>query len=285
LVAIILFISSVILYLSIRWAQLLGVPNQIQNLAMFAVPSSIFFVLTVSIKQSLSISFADLLLTVFAAIFLSYLGSIFSLKSLRLAPNPGYSLMISKSYVIFTAVVAVLLFRAELTFKSAFAIFLIVFGSALISLPKVGNLNGTSKRGVTWFLYALGAFFCWGVLALLSKYILSNGLNVFVYLFYLTLLVTVLISLEMYVQRVSLRNPGTASVLALVLISVFSTIFNLSMQYGYIVSPNIGYINAANASSISVVALFSVILFNDEFSFRKFVGIIGSTLGLLLLFI
>lgn len=73
----------------------------------------------------------------------------------------------------------------------------------------------------------------------------------------------------------------------------FFIIFLLSIVGSYLpnvtslnsikLAPNIGYVNAINASSISAVTLFSALLFKDEFSIKKFVGVIGVTAGLILL--
>jgi uncharacterized membrane protein len=55
------------------------------------------------------------------------------------------------------------------------------------------------------------------------------------------------------------------------------------MIVGLDLAPNIGYVNAINASSISAVTVFSAILFKDDFSLKKFIGVLGVTAGLLLL--
>ena len=61
--------------------------------------------------------------------------------------------------------------------------------------------------------------------------------------------------------------------------------FNYFMQLGYTLAPNIGYVNATNAASISLVTIFAILLFKDEFSIKKLVGILGVTAGLLLLLV
>lgn len=282
-VSLALFVSSVALYLTVRRSQVIGVSTQLQNLSMFAIPAIFYLILISGTRQSLLVNWETLSAIVFASVFLSYLGNVFSLEGIHLSPNPGYSLMISKSYVILTTLVAVPLFHSELTMKSSLAIALIVVSSALISIPGRSAVS-TAGKGLAWLVYSLGAFFCWGGLALVSKYILSRGLNVFVYLFYLTSFVTVLIFVEARLRKVSLTVPRSA-VVTVFLIGIFSVFFNLSMQTGYILAPNPGYINAVNASSISLLTLLSVFFFKDEFSFRKFLGVIGSTAGLVLLFL
>jgi len=73
--------------------------------------------------------------------------------------------------------------------------------------------------------------------------------------------------------------------LILMLIGIFSTGFNLFQFLAIQSAPNIGYVNAINASSISVVTILAIILFKDEFSKKKLIGVLGVTIGLLLLLV
>src|SRR3990167_11159878 len=121
-----LFVSSVLLYLFVRKSQLVKIPDTLNNLAMFALPTVIFFIVAVVQKKSLVISWENLILIIIAAFFFSYLGNVWSLKSIKLAPNPGYSLIISKSYVVFTTVIAVIFLNAHISLRNAIAIIFIV---------------------------------------------------------------------------------------------------------------------------------------------------------------
>lgn len=69
------------------------------------------------------------------------------------------------------------------------------------------------------------------------------------------------------------------------MIGVFATSFNYFMQVGFDLAPNVGYVNAANAASISLLTLMSALLFKDDLSLRKIIGIIGVTVGLFVLFL
>jgi hypothetical protein len=68
-------------------------------------------------------------------------------------------------------------------------------------------------------------------------------------------------------------------------IGILSAAFNYFMQVGIQLAPNVGYVNAVNASSISAVTIGAVLFFHDDFSKRKFLGVIGVTIGLILLVI
>lgn len=279
--SLILFFSSVALYLFVRKSQLLEVPTAFNNLAMFALPSMIYLAVNLFQGNSLALSSIRFLLILFSAFFFSYLGGIFSLVSMKEAPNPGYSLIISKSYVTFTTIAAIPLFGSAITLKNAVAIIFILIFSALIMITKSGKKKVEGKK---WLLYSFGAYFAWGFLALMSKYLLDQGINVMVYIFYLTLFVSLMILTEIKTKKVKLTfNPGIIK--TLILIGIFSMSFNLFIQIGYIYAPNPGYINAVNASSISLVTLASAYFFKDELTLRKIIGVFGVTGGLILLFI
>jgi len=135
-----------------------------------------------------------------------------------------------------------------------------------------------------WLIFSLGAFLAWGNLALVSKYLINQGIPVTVTLFYWTFIVSILIFIESKVRRIKI-NINNNTLLIFLLMGVSSTLFNLFMQVGYIYSPNPGYINAANASSISLLTLLSAFFFKDELNSRKVVGVLGVTAGLILLFL
>ncbi len=134
-----------------------------------------------------------------------------------------------------------------------------------------------------WLPYAFGAFFCFGMLAIISKYLLDIGVSVYVRLIYLCAIVNVLILIELFTKRKRVAFPSPSGVFILICIGTMSAAFNYFTQVGYTLAPNIGYINAINASSIAGVSLFSALIFKDELNARKFVGILGVILGLILL--
>ena len=55
------------------------------------------------------------------------------------------------------------------------------------------------------------------------------------------------------------------------------------MQVGFDLAPNIGYVNAINAASIAAVTVFSALLFKDELTLKKLVGVLGIIFGLIIL--
>lgn len=282
--SLLMFVSSVVLYLSLRKSSLLNTPIQLNNLAMFALPL-VFYLLMLAAgsRDSLQISPFHFIVLVIMSFFFSYLGNVFSLKSIELAPNPGYSLILSKSYVVFTSLVAVFVFHSDLTVRAALAISIIVAFSSLVMINQSSSKN--SKASVLWLPLALTSFFCWGFLALSSKYLLLQGVSVMSRLIYLTAIVSVFIIGEIIATKPKRFKVNSGQFLLLLVIGAASSGFNYFMQVGFNLAPNIGYVNAINASSIALVSVLSALLFKDELTVRKMIGVVGVTVGLIMLVI
>lgn len=97
--SLIMFISSVIMYLLVRKSQLVKINNRLINIAMFLIPCLLYIPLSYYQHLTFLLSLKHLLIIFIASFFFSYLANVFSLTSIKLAPNPGYSLIISKSYM------------------------------------------------------------------------------------------------------------------------------------------------------------------------------------------
>ena len=249
---------------------------------MFLIPLIVYLLLAINTPTRFTLKPFEYLIILIQGIFFSYLGNAFSLKGIGYSPNPGYSLIISKSYVVFTAVASVFIFSSPLTFKSVIAILCIVAFSALIIIDKNKNKTDSNKL---WLPYTIGAFFCWGLLALSSKYLLNLGVPILTRLIYSMIVVTILILGEIKVKKVNIFNISKSQLLTLLMIGIFGSSFNYFMQVGFDLAPNVGYVNATNAASISLLTLMSAFIFKDELSLKKMIGIVGVTAGLIFLFI
>lgn len=276
-----MFLSSGIMYLVIRKSSLLKIPSQINNLAMFLVPLFAYLIIGIVTKQDFLLSFWQYLIIIVESVLFSYLGNVSSLKSIEYAPNAGYSLVISKSYVVFTTIIAVLFLNAELTVLKTVAIILIVIFSALIMINK-----NTIKKNVKslWLPLSFTAFFCWGMLSLTSKYLFNQGVNTFVFLSFTYFIVSSLIGTEIKNKQIEL-TPIMKFPLTFLSIGILSTTFNLGLFQAIKYAPNVGYVNAINAASISLVTILSILLFKDEFNLRKVIGVFGVIAGLVMLLI
>jgi len=282
LASILMFLSSVALYLCVRKSNSLKTPQQLNNLAMFLIPAIVYLLLTVNSSTRFALKPLEYLIIIIQSIFFSYLGNVFSLKGIEYSPNPGYSLIISKSYVVFTAIASIFIFNAPLTMKSVIAIALIIIFSALITID-IGKDKTSSNR--LWLPYTVGAFFCWGLLALSSKYLLNLGVPILTRLIYSMIVVTVLIIGEMKIKKINALLISKTQLITLIMIGIFGSSFNYFMQVGFNLAPNVGYVNAVNAASISLLTLMSAFIYKDELTIKKMIGIAGVTAGLLFLFI
>lgn len=280
--SLLMFVSSVALYLCVRKSNALKTPQQLNNLAMFLIPVIVYLVLIVRTPTNFLLTPLQYLLIVVQGIFFSYLGNMFSLRGIEYAPNPGYSLIISKSYVVFTAVASIFIFSAPLTMSSVIAIALIVLFSALITIDK--DKNRTTSNSL-WLPYTMGAFFCWGFLALSSKYLLNMGVPILTRLILSMIVTTVIILGEILYKKVEWQRVSKDQLTTLLLIGMLGASFNYFMQVGFNLAPNVGFVNAANAASISLLTLASAFFFKDELTVKKMIGVIGVTVGLLLLFL
>lgn len=280
--SLLMFISSVALYLCVRKSNALKTPQQLNNLAMFLIPVIVYLVLIVRTPTNFLLTPFQYLLIVVQGIFFSYLGNMFSLRGIEYAPNPGYSLIISKSYVVFTAVASIFIFSAPLTMSSVAAIALIIVFSALITIDKDKNRTDSNKL---WFPYTMGAFFCWGFLALSSKYLLNVGVPILTRLILSMIVTTVIILGEILYKKVEWKKVSKDQITTLLLIGILGASFNYFMQVAFNLAPNVGFVNAANAASISLLTLASAFFFKDELTVKKMIGVFGVTVGLLLLFL
>ncbi|MBU0974146.1 EamA family transporter [Patescibacteria group bacterium] len=162
------------------------------------------------------------------------------------------------------------------------AIVLIVLFGALITIDKDKSRTTSNKL---WFPYTMGAFFCWGFLALSSKYLLNMGVPILTRLILSMIVVTILILGEIKLKKINIFQINKPQVVTLLFIGIFGSSFNYFMQVAFNLAPNVGYVNAINAASISLLTLMSSFFFKDELTLKKMIGIFGVTAGLLLLFL
>jgi uncharacterized membrane protein len=283
LASLLMFASSVVLYLFIRKCTLLKIPPQFTNLSVFAVPLIAFLVMSLIQKESLVISPYQLGVLFLASLLFSYLGSVLSLKSIEAAPNPGYSLIVSKSYVVFTAVASVFVFSSPLSLRSIISIIMIIAFSALITVNKPTKKKASHSN--LWLWLSIGTFFCWGLLAMASRYLISQGVGTLARLVYIHLFVSLLFLGEIGIKKVGVKKLRPHHLWVLLFAGLASIGFDYFMQLGYSLAPNVGYISAVNASSIGAVTLLSAWLFKDELNLRKLIGVLGVTAGMILLLI
>lgn len=275
------FVTSVVLYLLVRKLGLDKVSSRVINLACFGIPFFICLGISLSSGDQLAITGAPLAATMFAGMGCAYVGTFTLFKSLEAAPNPGYPLIISKSYVLYTVFLSALIFGSSLSWLKFVGV-LAILGFAFLVV--IDHANDRDSSRAIWLPLALTSFACFGTLSLLVKYVLDSGVPVFVFLMYLYAIASLLIIIEILITRPSLRIK-TSQWIILLAIGALSALFDLSGFQAIKLAPNVGYVNAVNVASISVVTLLSAIIFKDHLSVRKFIGVLGVVAGMTVLFI
>jgi len=244
---------------------------------MFLIPAITYLFLSFATKTTLILSLPHLSLVIGTAFLWSYLGNYFSQKGILFAPNPGYSLVIQKSYVVLTTIAAIFLFGSSISLPKIFGIFVILIFVGIISLS-----GKTHKSESKWVLFSILAHLCFAFGSLMSKQFLNMGLQPYTYLFYITSFVSVLNLIEAKRKKVKIKLNRNQIILILI-IGLASVGFNTFMQFGYKLAPNPGYVVAINTASIMSLTIFSALIFKDELSKQKIVGVLGVLFGLLIL--
>jgi drug/metabolite transporter (DMT)-like permease len=281
LLAIGLIISSVLYYLVLRRSKDAGFSVDEQTLAMFSLPMVFMGIFCFFSGRSFDISTQNLLIILGNAIFFSWFGNRLSLMGINRAPNQGYSLVISKGYVIMNAVLSVWLFDSPLPPKSIISILLVMVFSGLILIDKPSDKKKSSEG---WILPTVLAFFAFGFQALVMKYLINVGVDSLVILFYILVVLLIMFIGNSIISKKKFMLKGKG-IYWLLLISILYIFFNVFMLYGYEYAPNPGYVSAANIGSVALVTIFSALIFKDDLNRRKVFGVIGVVCSLVLLFI
>lgn len=284
--ALVMYISSVVIYLALRVLQNNKIPSEVNNFFMWAFSALTFVLIAIYNWQFPQLEIKYIIFLFCTAFFLSYWGQIFSFEGIRKSPNPGYSLMIQKSYAVFTTVAAVFLFGSELTSKNVIAIIMVIaFLTLILKSDEKENSKQVSKG---WILDSFVAFFLFGINALAAKWLLDQGVDPFVRGFYVMIFLFILFAFDILrksnVNNKFIEHLKTKKLYPwFILMGVANGFFNLSMQYAYDYTPNVGYVNIINTASIAAITVLSAILFNEKLGLKKFIGILGVTGGIVLL--
>jgi len=149
----------------IKYGWRAGVPAPVINFATYAV-ALLVFVFAVPKGEFNVFARADIWLVVFAGLCV-YFGNAASVRGFNLAPNPGYSQAINKSYVVLTVIAAILMFGGELAWRKIAGIALILASQLLI----VGkNPQAKTPHDSRWIGLSFVALFCYAGWSVAVKY-------------------------------------------------------------------------------------------------------------------
>lgn len=281
IIAILVMLSSSLMYLIIRKAKEKKCGVEFQNLAIFFVPTFIYFIYNIIFSKNMVLDLKYILIILIAAVCFSWLGNYFSLKAIEKAPNPGGSLMIQKSYTIMTTILSVFLFSSKITLKSIIGIIIVLLFMAFIIIEKQNNQK---KEQSPWLIYTFLAFFGFGFLSLTITYLGRQGIESTVINFYICLIVSIISIIQISIKKVKIRIDKN-NIYIMFGIGICSAMFNFCLTYGYQIAPNPGFISASNAASIAILTILYKIFFNDKLSKQKIIGVTGVLIGLIILFI
>lgn len=281
-----MFMFSILQYLILRKLQKMQIPNIICNLALFLPAVPVLLLTTVLMQESLLLRWEFLLYIFLTTLLFAYLGNIFSLKGIQNAPNSGYSLIIQKSYAVYTTFAAVVLFGSVINLKSIIAILIVIAFSILIMIDKpTKDLAKVDNK--KWIVPSFLAFFLFGNLVLASKWLLINDVDPVVRTFYGFTLVSILYAFTAFKDtkqtKIKLPKMSYLIVFLLIIMGVSNGLFNMFMQFALDTAPNIGFVNILNTASITPITLLSALIFKESLNLRKIIGIFGVTAGIIIL--
>jgi len=282
--SLLMYFFSVVMYLVLRKLQRVGIPSEINNFFMWGFAALTFIFLALKAWKLPILDWYWVLFVIITSYFCSFLGQRLSLEAIKNAPNSGYSLMIQKSYAIYTVIASVFLFDSELTLKNILVILLVLVFMTLL----VSSDGKQAKADPKWVRDSFLAFFAFGTLALTTKWMLNFGVDPIVRSFYVMCTLSVMFTIDLF-RRPQAKTDWKKFLNMkkfypwYILMGVTTGLFNLFMQYAYEITPNIGYVNIFNTASIAAITLLSALIFKEELTLRKFIGVLGVTLGVVLL--
>ena len=278
-----MFVSSIIYYLIIKKAQLNKIENKLYMVFNFAVPTLLFLFINISKHINIFIDLKLIGIILLISFFLNYIGSSVSYLAISKAPNAGYSVIIQKSYAVYTSIAAIYLFHSFLSLRKFFAILFIIFSTAIVSITRGKKLN---FKNYQWVVLSFVSFFCFGTLRLANKLIISAGVPVITLLFWAAFFTTIISLIDLILNKKQVKTKITINnFLFLLGIGVSVTFFYYFLQTAEVIAPNIGYVGAINTASNAFYTILVALIFKDHLSVKKFLAVLGVTAGLILLVI
>ena len=140
-----------------------------------------------------------------------------------------------------------------------------------------------------WIWYSLYCTIAFGALSLLGRWIGTQQIETITWLLYLYLFISVWVIADLLIhrkntiifkQKLNLKQWGI-----IISVGLFLAVFGTSMQNARVIAPNPGYVDAINTSSNAFFTFLTSLFFKDELTKEKLIGIIGVTIGLIILVI
>lgn len=135
---------------------------------------------------------------------------------------------------------------------------------------------------MNWFLLAFISLFMFAGITLIQKYLLNLGIHPIIFGLYLMAFTFIgfLITAIITKQKVIVPNIW---ILFLILAGVLALFGNLAATFSFKFAENPGYVQAIISASGVAVLFASIFLFKAELTPLKLVGVLLTTLGIILL--
>jgi drug/metabolite transporter (DMT)-like permease len=271
------FFTLVAYFYVLRVLKKRGVDISVILFYIFLVFGISCFLYAIIYSSNLLVSLNLLFVIIIAAIF-SYIGNHFNFRALEAAPNHGYSMAVTNSFIIIVTIFSVFLYGSEFNVLKLIGVIITFLGSTAVAYSR----KKSSKKDSRWVLYSLVTTIFFASFILTSKYLLINQIPPEVYLAYVSVIIAPIFFFSAGIKKI--RKYNQKSNLGLFLLAgLLSFVFNIAAHVGYDIAPNPGYVTAFNYSSIIVVALIGHIFFGDELSASKSIGIVSVIAGLVLM--
>lgn len=280
--SLLMFISSIVYYIVLKVALDSKIDNKLYMVANFFLPAILFLMINIITKTPILIPLKYIIILVASAFIFSYIGSKISYTAQDYISNPGYSLVIQKSYAIYTWIASIFLFQGEFSLRKFLAVIIVIFSAMIVSLSDNKKLK---IKNSLWVVYSIIAFFCFGSSALVNKYIFLSGVVSSTTILFWSLSTVFFISFFDLLagHKKITSNFNKKNLFILLLIGLTATSFYLFKQISEVSAPNVGYVSAINGSSQAFFTVIIALIFKDRLSWKKFAGVLGITLGILVI--
>ncbi len=277
-----MFSSSIIYYLITKKSVLNKIDRRIYLLVNFSIPLVFFLTMNIIQGKSIFVDLRTIVLIFLNALIFNYIGSTLGYLGIEKAPNAGYSVTIQKSYAVYTSIASIFLFGQSLSPFKFFAILIIIVSTAFIMIEKKVN---HSKFNNAWIFYSVAALFLFGTLRLNNRLIITHTSTPAITMLFWSMAFTTLFCLiDLLRNKHNIEVKfSKQNVLVLLGVGLSVTSFYYFLQISELIGPNLGYVSAINTASNAFYTVLVALIFKDHLSVKKFLAVLGVTIGLILL--
>ena len=285
--SIIAMLSFSLMLLLIKRVRDLGFPSRKINFFLFGFTLCGFILINIpSFNRTInSPNFWNSLGLIFLTSIFAIFANLVHIKSIGIAPNPGYSQALKDTNILPVTMLSSLIFGSEFSLFKIFGAILILTGIFLL-LRKELSLNSKEKKEkFPWYIYSLGAalFFMIGALLLKKITLLgfsSKEINLFLFCFSW---IGFLILNRRFLKRLTQHEKFPQFLRLVFLASLFSFSGNFLGLQAIKLAPNPGYYEAIKSGSVLVVTILSTKFFSSDINPLRFLGTLIIITGIVIL--